>query len=351
MIDNPEGVIWSHDIYVTEELDVIAGSFDVDFHYFTFPTDGVVVKEFSVATSKPILMNHRINRSWNIQGTWTGGFVRCRFYWDTADDEYFDWAGQAKVPSVYKGSSEITQVDYFISTDEGVRSWVEVQLPSEEGLSKGIYTIGASGNDTLPVELSSFTATMNAYNHVTLQWVTQSETNVSGFRIYRHTEMDLSTATMLNMWVEATNTSQMQIYQVNDDEIYEEDTYYYWLENVDMDGSSAFHGPLSIQVNFSGINTPGIPIVQGINNSYPNPFNPTVTIRYGITNPGLAKLSVYNIKGQLVKELFSGQREIGNYSIIWDGKDNNQRSTTSGTYMLRLEVGGKQYIKKIIQKK
>lgn len=358
VIDNPEGVSWNHDIYVTNELDVLDGSFDVDFHYFAFPTEesSVKVLEFSVETIiDESLMTNRINRKWNIQGT-TEDDVICIFYWDPIDDLYFDWIG--KQPSVYKGDLEFVDITFQISQEPegegkagGQRSWVRVEIPADVFNEPGIYTIGVSDGGTLPVELSSFTASMNAYNHVTLQWVTQSETNVSGFRIYRHTEMDLSTATMLNMWVEATNTSQMQIYQVNDDEIYEEDTYYYWLENVDMDGSSAFHGPLSIQVQFSGISTPGIPIVQGINNSYPNPFNPTVTIRYGITNPGLAKLSVYNIKGQLVKELFSGQREVGNYSISWDGKDNNMRSTTSGTYFLRLDVSGKKYVKKIIQMK
>jgi len=57
---------------------------------------------------------------------------------------------------------------------------------------------------TLPVELSSFTATQSGMNSVRLLWVTQSETNVYGFKIYKSNQEELSQAQMLNVLIDAT---------------------------------------------------------------------------------------------------------------------------------------------------
>ena len=54
--------------------------------------------------------------------------------------------------------------------------------------------IGYGKNPTVPVELSSFTATINAENYVLLTWVSQSESNISGYNVYRNTSDDLSSA-------------------------------------------------------------------------------------------------------------------------------------------------------------
>jgi len=99
---------------------------------------------------------------------------------------------------------------------------------------------------TLPVELSSFTATQSGMNSVRLLWVTQSETNVYGFKIYKSNQEELSQAQMLNVLIDATNTSQMQVYVYVDEEIYSSGIYYYWLEVIDVNGYSQFKGPISV---------------------------------------------------------------------------------------------------------
>lgn len=48
------------------------------------------------------------------------------------------------------------------------------------------------------------------------------------------------------------------------------------------------------------------PPVFTLHPNYPNPFNPTTTIRYSIERPGQASIEIYNVKGQLVKALLSG---------------------------------------------
>lgn len=76
--------------------------------------------------------------------------------------------------------------------------------------------------------------------------------------------------------------------------------------------------------------------------NYPNPFNPSTTISFEISQPSqLVTLEIYNIKGQKVKELFGDQLSAGQHSIIWDGVDENQEPLSSGVYFYNLISGGK----------
>jgi len=77
--------------------------------------------------------------------------------------------------------------------------------------------------------------------------------------------------------------------------------------------------------------------------NYPNPYhlsnnNIGTNISYQIAKDGFVELSIYNIKGQLVKKLVDQTQSMGKYSIIWNGKDNHNRYVSSGIYLYRLKV-------------
>jgi len=73
--------------------------------------------------------------------------------------------------------------------------------------------------------------------------------------------------------------------------------------------------------------------------NYPNPFNPSTNIDFGIPTSGKVKLCIYNLKGQKVIELVNAAMERGYHTIVWDGKDSLNRSVASGMYFCRLESG------------
>jgi len=89
-----------------------------------------------------------------------------------------------------------------------------------------------------------------------------------------------------------------------------------------------------------------VPMIPQIINNYPNPFNPSTTIVLSIPQNGRANLSIYNIRGQRVKTLLNGDLEKGQHRVVWNGRDENNRSVASGIYFIRLEAAGKTSIRK-----
>ena len=82
--------------------------------------------------------------------------------------------------------------------------------------------------------------------------------------------------------------------------------------------------------------------------NYPNPFNPETTISYNIKNPGLVTLNIFNIKGQKVKTLVDDRKTAGNHSVVWNGKDDNNKNVASGIYFYKMRSGTYSSTKKMI---
>ncbi len=80
-------------------------------------------------------------------------------------------------------------------------------------------------------------------------------------------------------------------------------------------------------------------IVQCIESVYPNPCNPSVTIVFNLASKSAAKLSIYNIRGQEVKNLVSDSLTKGQHIVTWDGKDHRGKNIGSGVYLIRLSAG------------
>lgn len=84
---------------------------------------------------------------------------------------------------------------------------------------------------------------------------------------------------------------------------------------------------------------PAIPATQSrITRIYPNPFNPMANISYQLSQSAPVKLSVYNLKGQKVKDLADGFQAAGNYYVQWDGTDTKSDPVAGGVYFLKLKT-------------
>lgn len=82
------------------------------------------------------------------------------------------------------------------------------------------------------------------------------------------------------------------------------------------------------------------PAVTALNGNFPNPFNPSTSIRFSLKEAGPVKLNIYNLKGQLVKSLVDSDLSAGNHQVLWNGKDERGASVASGIYLYRMESVG-----------
>jgi hypothetical protein len=82
--------------------------------------------------------------------------------------------------------------------------------------------------------------------------------------------------------------------------------------------------------------------------NYPNPFNPVTTIQFIIPATGKVEVKIYNLNGSLVRELFTGEKEVGEYSYQWDGKDDRGITIASGVYFYSVQFNNSQLTKKMI---
>lgn len=92
----------------------------------------------------------------------------------------------------------------------------------------------------------------------------------------------------------------------------------------------------------------GLPQDVVLLESYPNPFNPVTTIRWGLPKAGMLSLKVYNTIGQAVKTLAAGTYDSGYYAVTWDGTDENRLKLASGMYIVQLTAGALVESRKII---
>ena len=83
--------------------------------------------------------------------------------------------------------------------------------------------------------------------------------------------------------------------------------------------------------------------------NFPNPFNPETTIYFSVTQTSpFVTLEIFNIKGQKVKTLINNHYSKGVHSVIWNGKDCNDKNAASGLYFYKLSSGKETQVKKML---
>jgi hypothetical protein len=122
-----------------------------------------------------------------------------------------------------------------------------------------------------------------------------------------------------------------------------------------MDNSIGGNPPLyqiwtvPIDINTIGVNsnTGTIPGVFSLRQNYPNPFNPSTTIEYDLHNASEVTLAVYDVNGKLVKELFTGRQNAGNYKYDFNTADIGV-TISSGVYYYRLQTAEHSLVKSMV---
>jgi hypothetical protein len=91
-----------------------------------------------------------------------------------------------------------------------------------------------------------------------------------------------------------------------------------------------------------------VPLQTMLNMLSPNPFSRNITIRYQVAKSSMVNLMVYDLSGRLVRNLESGLIEPGYYNVVWDGRDDMGRKSSTGIYFVKFNTSDYDKIEKVI---
>jgi predicted outer membrane repeat protein len=93
---------------------------------------------------------------------------------------------------------------------------------------------------------------------------------------------------------------------------------------------------------------PEVPAVFFLAQNVPNPFNPRTEIRFGLPEPAVVDLVIFDLAGRRVRTLLAGSAQpAGLHRLSWDGRDDGGRAQSAGIYFCRLEAGPLREIRKM----
>ena len=198
-------------------------------------------------------------------------------------------------------------------------------------------------NGGTPVELISFSADVNL-NDLTLNWITASEINNSGFEIHRKQVLNHQSSVGNAEWeiigfINGNGTStEPQSYSFVDENL-QAGKYRYRLKQIDFDGSFEYSNIIEIAINS--------PTKFLLEQNYPNPFNPSTKIKWQSPVSGWQTLKVYDILGNEVATLVDEYKPVGTYEVEFDASS-GIRNPVSGIYFYQLKVGNYSDTKKML---
>jgi hypothetical protein len=197
------------------------------------------------------------------------------------------------------------------------------------------FTIGSTGDSSLPVELSSLWGeTLD--DGVLLRWRVQSEVDNLGFAVYRG-ESEAGDYERVGFIPSVGNTGSPADYTFVDRDVIPGGTYYYYIESVEISGERKPSQVIRVVV-------PSAPLRFSLLQSYPNPFNPEVWIPYELAEEAPVKILIYDSAGRLVRTLDLGIQPRGRYTrkskaAYWDGRNEQGDRVASGVYFYTLKAG------------
>ena len=220
--------------------------------------------------------------------------------------------------------------------------------------ARGDVPIVLGDDNPLPVTLSSFSGTFTNGSSM-LAWSTQSESNNLGWNVFRSETEEINSGLQINaVMIEGagTTTEQTDYTFADSYETYANSSYWYWIESVDNSGATSLHGPARVDIpENEDDDSPELILDYGLAQNTPNPFNPSTTIAYKLSEEDAtaAEIVILNAKGQTVKTFGNLQVNGTNSgSVTWDGMDSSGSAVSSGIYFYKLSSDSTQYVKKMI---
>lgn len=194
---------------------------------------------------------------------------------------------------------------------------------------------GYSTDDLAPVAPAPF-AGAYAGGAATLMWGANAEADLAGYRLYRGTSAafapgpaNLVAALAATAYVDPAG-----------------EPFFYRLTAVDTHGNE---GPPAtvLPSGALAVDGPGLPRELALSASSPQPARGATTLRLALPRAAQVRLAVFDAQGRRVRALLDEPRAAGEHALRWDGRDDAGRAVPSGLYLLRAEVEGRAFLRRV----
>jgi len=267
----------------------------------------------------------------NVTGTRIAGFNRSNSgtvnnsFWDTQTS-----GTSSSSTGTGKTTTEMKTQSTFLDAGWSSSIWY-----MDAGVNDGYPNL--TGTTPLPVELTSFTATVSE-NKVTLNWQTATEDNNYGFEIERGVGQPLVCQWDKIGFVEGYGNSNSQKGYSFTDQNPLNGIVKYRLKQIDNIGGLIYSSEVEVKVE-------DIPTEFALLQNYPNPFNPSTVISWQLAVGSHVTLKIYDVLGNEVAILVDGNQSAGTHEVMFQSAVGSQQ-LASGVYFyqLRSSFGGGNFV-------
>ena len=211
----------------------------------------------------------------------------------------------------------------------------------DESTQLSTSALGNLNTNPLPIQLSSFVASVASAGHAGLRWTTLSEINNYGFEVQKAADKSAAFQSISGSFTAGNGTTT-----VKHDYSYVDNSYatgnVYRLKQLDLDGTGHFSDAVDPHA-VTGVAVKVLPTEYSLSQNYPNPFNPSTVIEFALPKDSHVTLELYNILGQKVMTLVDEVQPAGYHSVKFDGTN-----LASGMYLYRLSTGQQTFLKKLL---
>ncbi len=297
-------------------------------------------------------------------------------YWPIGDPYPFEqyllqWVNQYSADrfvyaglGTYKNEDDYNEVYNEISVARGVQAEGHVHFRYDNlvtntgfiwNLKSSLYAHPANQpsmpwkDDVPPPGVDSLTLEPNEiYHYAILRWPAMHDTASDGesaarYNVYRSVDESLNIMNP-NHLVFITPRPDTAYYDLD---FQEGHTYQYAVTGLDQLQNEGPASPI-LAYTYTGINPEtGLPQALTLLPAYPNPFNAAVTLTFEVPATLPVDLKIFDMRGRLIKKLFSGESPAGKMSLQWQGDGESNTRAASGIYLAVLRADGKTFIQKL----
>ena len=269
---------------------------------------------------------------------------------DNYTNTCFDMSATTAIASVTNFDAPFTgtyvpegDLDNVNNSQNANGDWV-LQYCDNDATASGTFDSWSLHFDaSLPVELSYFGATANLTG-VQLKWTTESETENLGFVLERRTgEADFTEIASYKTDDALLGQGSVEYateYEYVDSFVEVGETYEYRLGDVDYAGTVTYHAARTVTVTTAPLDAKVEHFT--VLAAYPNPFNPSTTLRYALPQTEAnytTTVQIYDLTGKLVKTLLNATQPAGWHSVVWHGTDQFGSRVPAGVYLSKVSFG------------